>query len=182
MARPFFQMAGLLAVRQTRQKFKGRDALSRSGNIVIGAFDGFHGNVGDLAKVNPGSRNDETVLRDLALLEDAVHGGQIEFRSHVHNGQIFVIKAVMGIMIRRFAARDPHDLVQEGLSVAFRIHRDEALQLQQARIDHPPGTLVLEADALDGGFLKLAHRNPATEIGHLGGGGIGVDRPADQGQ
>ena len=66
--------------------------------------------------------------------------------------------------------------------MALGIHRDEALQLQQARIDHTPGTRVGEADALDRGLFQLAHGDAAAEIGDFGGGGIRVDRPADQRQ
>ncbi len=85
-------------------------------------------------------------------------------------------------MVRRLAAGGPHDLFRERLAVAFGVHGDEALQLQKTGIDQPPRALVLEADPLDRQMLQLAHRDAATEIGHLGRGGIGIDRPADQDQ
>ena len=73
-----------------------------------------------------------------------------------------------------------HDLVAERLRVPLGIHRDERGELQKAGIDHAPHTLRADADALDHQLLELAHGHAGAEIGHVGGGGIGVDRAADE--
>ena len=52
------------------------------------------------------ARHDEFVPRDLAVLEDALDGGKVEFRRHVHHGQVFVIEAVVRVVVGRLALRD----------------------------------------------------------------------------
>ena len=49
-------------------------------------------------------------------------------------------------------------------------------------IDLAADARVLEADALDHGFLQLAHGDAAAEVGDLRRGGVRIHRTADQGQ
>ena len=66
----------------------------------------------------------------------------------------------------------------------FGIHRHERLaSCCEAGIDHPPRARIFEAHPLERrSALKLAHGDPAAEIGDISGRRIGVDRPADQRQ
>ncbi len=126
-------MLGLFGIGQVRQQIKCRKALAGRGNIVIRAFHDHHGHIGDRAEIHLLARHHELVARNLAVLEDPLHGGQIEFRRHVHDREILVIKAVVRVEIRGLAPRDAQDLLAEGLGMAFGVHRDEALQLEKAR-------------------------------------------------
>ncbi len=175
-------MAGLLAVRQAGAEGERGKALAGGRDIVLLALDGFHRHLGDLADIHLLVADGKDVARDDPALEHPLHRGQVELGGHVHDGKVFVIEAVVLVVVARLAFRRTHDLVEKGLPVPLTIHRDEGLQLQQARIDQPPGTAILEADALDHRLFQLAHRDPAAKVGHVGGGGIGVDRPADQRQ
>ena len=182
MARAGFQMLGLLLLGQAGEKPQRRHALPGRRDVVIRALDRLHRDAGDLADIDALALDLEAVLRDFQPLEDPLHRGQIEFRGHVHHRQIFIVEDVVMVVFRAFALRLHHDLVGERLGVLFHVHRDERGQLHQPRIDQPPGALVFEADALDHHMLELPHGDAAAEIGHLGRGGIRVDRPADQRQ
>ena len=85
-------------------------------------------------------------------------------------------------MVRRLPLGHAQDLVLERLDVPVRVHADEGGELQESRIDHAADALVLEAHALDHRLFELAHGHTASEVGHIRGRGVGVDRAADQGQ
>ena len=182
MAGTGLQMTGLFAVIQTGQHGEGCHALARGRDVVLLALDRHHGDLGDGADIDPFARDHKGVSGDFAVLEDALDRGQVEFRRHVHHGEVFVVKAVMGVVVRGLTIGHAQDLVLKRLGVAFGIHRNEAVQLHQAGIDQTACALVFEADALDRHMLQLAHGYAAAEVGHVGRGGIGIDRAADQGQ
>ncbi len=163
-------------------QIQGGDTLAGGGNVVFLPFHGLHRHVRDLADVHLMAVDGEAVLGDLAVLEDPLDGRQVELGRHVHHRQVFVVEPVVPVMVARLAAGHAHDLVGEGLGVGVEVHRDEGGQLQQAGVDLPADALVLRPDALDHQLFQLAHADAIAEIGHLGGGGIGVDGTADQGQ
>ncbi|QFT60518.1 hypothetical protein FIU94_16940 [Sulfitobacter sp. THAF37] len=182
VTRAFFQVAGLLAVGQAGQQVQRGDALAGGGDIVLGAFDGLDRDGCDLADIHRASGDGKAVFGDLVILEDPVHGRQVELRRHVHHGKVFVVELVVLVVVVRLAAGDADDLVLERLGMGFAIHRDEGGQLQQAGIDLASDTGVFEADALDHGVFELPHGDTVAEIGDFGRGGAGVDGATDQGQ
>ncbi len=115
-------MPRLFGVGQAGQQIQRSLALAGGGNVVFFAFDGFDGNTGDCADIDLVPGDDEFVLGDLTFLKDAMHRGQIKFRSHVHDRKIFVIEPVVGIVIGRFFAGHAHDLIIERLGMAIGIH------------------------------------------------------------
>ena len=149
MACAGFDMAGLFAVRQASAQAKGRNALAGGGNVIIRPFDGFHRHGGDFADVHMFAVDRECVFPDFAFFEHAFDRGQVEFGGHVHNCQIFIVKTVVGVMVRRFALGRALDLIGKRLGVAICVHRHERRQLQQARINLTPNAFVFEANALD---------------------------------
>ncbi len=62
------------------QQFQRGDALAGGRDVVIRAFHRLDGDLRDDADIHPLAVHGEFVLRDLAVLEDAFDGGQVEFR------------------------------------------------------------------------------------------------------
>ena len=175
-------MLGFHRLGQAGQHLQRRDTLSRGRDVVLLTLDGHDRHTLDGAQIDLLARHHEFVLGNLAVLEDPLDGGQVEFGRHVHHGQVFVIEPIVRVVICRLTAHHAHDLFLEGLGVTLAIHRDEACELQEARINQTPGTLVLEANPLNCQLFQLPHRDAAAKVGDIGGGSVRVDRAADQRQ
>ncbi len=168
MTRAFFHVRSLLFLRQTGQQIQCRNTLTGGGNIILAALNGFHSHSGDRTNIHRFSVDGESISSNLAALKDPLDRGQIEFGGHIHHCQIFIIKTVVLVMLLSFATGDTHDLFIESFAVFFSVHGHEALQLQQARVNHTPTAGIFRADLLDHGFFKLPHGYATAEICHLG--------------
>ena len=104
-------MACFHVIGQAGAEIQGRKALAGRGDVVFLALDCLDGDLGDRSEIDLMSSDDKFVLRNLALLEDTVDGGEVEFGGHVHDSQIFVVEAVVRIMVRRIAAHHILDLL-----------------------------------------------------------------------
>ena len=182
MAGVGLEMGGLHAFGQAGEEIERGHALAGGGDIVLAAFHRFHRHVGDGAEIDGPAPQGEGIAGDLAVLEDALDGGEVEFGRHVHHREIFVVEAVVAVMIAGLALGHAQDLLGEGAGVTLGIHGHEGGELEEARIDHPPHAAVFEADALDRDFGQLGHVHPLAEIGDVRWRGIGIDGAADQGE
>ena len=182
MARARFEMGGLAVFAETREQAEGGEALAGGRDVVLLALDDLDRDIGDRADVDRRAFEREGVGRDLAVLEHALDGGEVELGRHVHDREVFVVEAVVLVEVARVALGHAHDLVGKGLGMGLAVHRHEGGELQEARIDHPAHARVLEADALQDEVFELSHRHAAAEVGDVGARGVGVDRAADQRQ
>ncbi len=125
MTRTRFDVGGFLAIWQTGKQIKRGEALAGRRDVIIFAFDNFDGDAGDFAEINGAATDGKYVLRDLAVLENTLDGREVEFRRHIHHGEVFIIKAVVFVMFGRFAFGSGHDLFFKGGRVGFRVHRNK---------------------------------------------------------
>ena len=74
-------------------------------------------------------------LRQRMAHEHGLDGLQIEFRRKIHHREIFVVEFL--VLVRRVAvaAHQIQEQLLVRLDVAVEVHADEAVELQEARID-----------------------------------------------
>ena len=175
-------MAGLFLRRQSRAKIKRGKALAGGGNIIVGPLYHHQGHIGDFTQIHALPRHRKGVAGNFPPLKNTPHCGKVKLRRHVHHRQIFIVKPIVGVVIRRLVVGNPNNLVMKGTPVPLGIHGNERRQLQQPWIDLAPHALVFEPHPLDHGLFQKAHGHAPPEIGNLGGCGIRIHRPPDQRQ
>ena len=109
--------------------------LADAGNVVVLAFDGEQRGVADLARIDRPAAVRHLALRQRVAHEHGLDGLQIELGGEVHHREIFVVELAM--LLRRIAVA--LDQMEEQIAVridmAVEVHADEAVELQEARID-----------------------------------------------
>ena len=74
-------------------------------------------------------------LRQRVLDENRIDGLQVELRRQVHHRQILVIEVAVLVDQVAVALHQIAEQVLMGVHVAVEVHADEAVELQEARID-----------------------------------------------
>ncbi len=115
-------------------------------------------------------------------LEDLFDRLEIEFRGQVHHRQIFVIKGVMRGRRVAVAAHQIVELVQMRVHVAVEVHRHEARQLQEARIDPAQEPHIGPGHGHNDVLLEPGEVALLGQTVRLGGVDGGIDRAAHKDQ
>jgi hypothetical protein len=105
--------------RQAGAEIERRNALTGGRDVVLAAFDVLTATV-VILPISTFAIDGEAVLAISQPLEDALDGGEVELRRHVHHGEVFVVELVVLVVVRRLALGHAQDLVGEGLGVASR--------------------------------------------------------------
>src|SRR5262249_61009687 len=120
----------------------------------------------------------EAADRELMFLKDALDGLQIEIRRQVHDGVILVVKALGRRRALAIAADEVLEEIDMRRDVTVEIHRHEAGELQEARIDAAEGAGIARRHRLDDAALEPSGRARGGEVTRLGRVGPRMDRAA----
>ena len=115
------------------------------------------------------------------LLENPLHGFEIEFRRQVEHREIFVVEILGLLRLVGLAAGQVVEQVDMRLHMAVEVHRHEGGELDEAGIDPPLRALEAQGHAADQVLLEPGDRLFLGEIVDLGRGDARVDRPGHQG-
>ena len=99
------EMAGLHRFGQAAQQAMRGDALAGGRDVVAPALDGHDRHLRNRPGVDRTAADRKPVVGDLATLEDALDGGEVELRRHVHDGEILVVEPVVAHRDRRSSPR-----------------------------------------------------------------------------
>ena len=109
--------------------------LADAGDVVVLAFDRHQRDAADLAGVDAAIAMRHLALGQRVADEHGIDGLQIELGGQIHDREIFVVE--FAVLLRRIAVAldQVGEQIAVRLDMAVEIHADEAVQLQEARID-----------------------------------------------
>src|SRR5690606_19820530 len=120
----------------------GGSGLADAGYIVLFTLDRHQRRAGyGLGPHRPASVAEFAPGQRMAH-KDEIDGLEIDVGRHVDDGEIFIIK--FPVLLRRVAVALDHvlEIVAVGIDMAVEIHRHEAGELEEARIDAPQGAWI----------------------------------------
>ena len=158
----------------------GGFGLADAGNVVILALDGQKRDALDRAKVDPIALEHHLALRQRVLDEDLFDRLKIELGRHVHDGVVFVIEGAVLLGGIAVIVDEMPEEVLVGDHVPVEIHRHEARQLQEARIDLAGETRLGERHGHDDIVAEPLDALHLSETVHGGRMDASVDRSAHQ--
>ena len=115
-------------------------------------------------------------------LEDDVDRLQIEFGGHVADGAIFVVEILGRIRLFIVAVDEVAEHLPMADEMVAEVHRHEAGELKEARIDPPPRARIEIGHGHDHVLLEPGERALGGDRVDLGRRLARVDRPAHHGQ
>ena len=113
----------------------GRLGLAESGNVVVLAFHRHQCDARDPGGIDRPAAMGHLALRQRMLDEHQIDGLQVIFRGQVHHGEILVVEVAVLVDQVPVALHEVHEQVLVRVHVAIEVHADEAVELQEARID-----------------------------------------------
>ena len=115
------------------------------------------------------------------LLEHDLDGLQVILGREVHHREMLVVEGAVAIGMLVVALHQMLELAHVRVHMAVEVHRDEAGELQEARVDAPHGAGMIERHRRDHVLAEPHHRVAHRQIVRRGRALAGVDRPAHQG-
>src|SRR5437763_1969930 len=158
-------------------QFMGRFGLSEPGNIVVLAFHRHQRHPRDLRRVDQLAAMGHLALWQRMLDENDIDRLQIVLRSEVHDREIFVIEVTVLVDQIAVALYEVLEQVLVRVHVAVKVHADEAVELQEARIDITHHARVRERHLGDDVVAEPLDAALGGEIVHGGRIATGIDRP-----
>ncbi|MNE28078.1 hypothetical protein D3C80_1215070 [compost metagenome] len=119
-----------------RQAMRGL-GLTHTGNVVLLALDRGQADVGDGRQVHALTLVLQQAARQQMLLEDNVDGLKIELLGQVQHRQVFVVELLVLLDPVAVAVDQALEIAAVGVDVLVLVHRHEAVELDEARIDPP---------------------------------------------
>ena len=180
MADAELQVVHLLLRRNVDAELVRGLGLADAGNVVVLALDGEQRAVADLARIDRTAAMGHLALGQGVADEDGIDRLQIILGGQVHDGEIFVVELAM--LLRRVAvALDQMDeQIAVRVHVAIEVHADEALELQEARIDVAHHARMRERHLGDDVAAEPIDAALLRQLVDRGRIAAGVDRAAHQ--
>ena len=112
-----------------------RLGLAKAGNIVVLALDREQRDAADAGRIDRRAPMGHGAVRQIVAHEHGLDRLQIVLRAQIHHRKIFIVELTVFLGGIAIALDQMGEQVAVRLDVALEIHADEAVELQESRID-----------------------------------------------